>query len=69
MVAVHPFIWALGLRLWSDSEIARRNFNFWRFFKILYQGTSKRFRVFKIYFMFDGLILFCKDDFRSEVCL
>jgi len=46
MVAVQPFVWALGLRL--VSEAVRRNFNFWQFFlKILYQATSKLFLVFK----------------------
>jgi len=24
MVAVHPFVWTLGLRLWSGSETARQ---------------------------------------------
>jgi len=42
------------------SEAVRRNFNFWRVFKILYQATSKRFRVFKdiLIFMLDGLVIF-----------
>jgi len=26
IVAVHPFVWALGLRLWSVSEAVRQNF-------------------------------------------
>jgi len=36
------------------SEAVRQNFNFWRFFKILYQATSKRFRVFKDIFHVAG---------------
>jgi len=45
------------------SEAVRQNL------KILYQATSKRFRVFKDISMLDGLILFRKGDFRSKVCL
>jgi len=66
MVAVHPFVWALGLRLWSLRQ-RDEILTFGIFKKILYQATSKRFRVFKD--MLDGLILFRKGDFHSEVCL
>jgi len=67
MVAVHPFVWALGLRLWSGSEAVRRNFNFWQFFfKFYIRPPVSDFMFLKIYFI---LILFRNGDFYSEVCL
>jgi len=57
------------------SEAVRRNFNFWRFLKKFYiRPPVGDFVFLKMYFMFflfmlDGLILFRKGDFRSEVCL
>jgi len=57
MMAVHPFVWALGLQLWSvrqwDGKKKKKILTVGDFLKILYQATSKRFRVLKIYFMLD----------------
>jgi len=62
VMAMHCFISALGLRLWS----VRRNFTFSEKFYI--QPPVSDFVFLKMYFMLDGLILFHKGDFRSEVC-
>jgi len=42
MVAVHPFVWTLGLWLWSVRQWDEI-LTFGDFLKILYQATSKRF--------------------------
>jgi len=54
LVAVHCFISALGLRLWSVRQ-CDEILTFDNFFKILYSATSKRFHVLKMYFVLDGL--------------
>jgi len=59
----------LGSRLVTVvSEAARQNFNFWRFFKFYIQPPVSNFVFLKMYFMLNGLILFRKGDFHSEVC-
>jgi len=64
---VHPFVWALGLQLWSVSEAVRRNFNFWRFLKKFYIRLPISDLVFlKMYFMLNGLISFRKGDFAPK---
>jgi len=49
------------------SEAVRRNFNFWQFLKFYIRPPVSDFVFLKIYFMLDGLILFRKGDFCSEV--
>jgi len=50
------------------SEAVRRNFNFLRFFlKFYIRAPVSDFVFLTIYFMLDGLTLFRKGDFRSEV--
>ena len=72
MVAVHPFIWALGLRLWSVSEVVRQRdeiLTFGDLKKIYIRPPVSDFVFLKMYFMLYGLILFHTGDFCSEVCL
>ena len=48
----------------------RPNLSFGDFLKkILYPVTGKCFLDFNAVFMLDGLILFCKGDFRGIRCL
>ena len=46
MVAVHCFVWPLGLRLWSIRQSVSLKFKFWRCFKILYPANCKCFVLF-----------------------
>ena len=63
MVAVHCFVWPLGLRLWSGGQAVSLKFKVLAIFKILYPATCKRFVVFNAVLLY-GLVLFRKGDFR-----
>ena len=63
MVAVHYFVWPLGLQLWSVRQAVSLKFKFWQFFKILYPAIWKCF-VYLMFYALYGLVLFRKGDFR-----
>ena len=47
------------------SEASRPNFKFWKFKKNYISGHHKYSLFLMLYFMLDGIILFCIGDFRD----
>ena len=67
MVAVHCFVWRLGLRLWSVSQAVRqsvKNSSFGDLKKFYIQPPVRVLLYLMLVYELYGLVLFRKGDFR-----
>ena len=64
MVAVHCFVWPLGLRLWSVSQAVSLKFKFWQFFKFYIWPPVSVLLYLMLFYVLYGIVVFRKGDFR-----